>query len=383
MNRREWLIATGATVLAVHPALQALAAAAPERDNTPLSWPPYDKMLVIDGCGGLGRWGGPADRSLDAQTLEDARASGVDAVVLTLAPSGRFWFGDEGYQTTLRELAHWDRQLALHPDHLMQVLTADDLARSAEIGKFGLIYGFQDTSPLGEDLDRIAMYRERGVRVIQLTHNRRNLVGDGCMEPGNAGLSNFGRLVIEGLESQRILVDLSHAGRRTAMESVQASKRPLVFSHTGCAALSDVPRCMPDDILRAMADRGGVAGMIFWPYLRKQGQPTSDDLIRHIEHAIDVCGEDHVGLGTDASVSPVERTPEFEAQNREWVTHMLEIGFFEAGNTPELYTFIPDLNHTRRLETLGALLSRRGHSQTRIAKLMGGNFARVMREVWG
>ncbi|MCD9005709.1 dipeptidase [Luteimonas sp. XNQY3] len=383
MNRRELLIAAGAAAVARCLGPVGAASASRARGNVPLPWPPYADMLVIDGCGGLGRWGGPPDRSLDALTLADARASGVDAVVLTTAPSGRSWFGEAGYQTVLGELAHWDRQLRLHPDRLIGILSADDLARARRERRFGLIYGFQDTSPLGEDLDRIDLYHRRGVRVIQLTHNRRNLVGDGCMEPGNAGLSNFGRQVVAGLNAHRVLVDLSHAGRRTAMEGVLASERPVVFSHTGCAALSDVPRCMPDDVLRAMADRGGVAAIVFWPYLRTLGQPTSEDLIRHIEHAIDVCGEDHVGLGTDATVSAVERTPEFEAQNRQWVEHMLEIGFFEAGNAPELYTFIPDLNHVRRLETLAALLSRRGHSEARIGKILGGNFARVMREVWG
>lgn len=383
MHRREVLIAAGAAAAAgLLAPVAGLAAAGGQRGNVPIRWPAYERMLTIDGCGGLGRWPG-GERSLSAEELEDARQSGVSAVILTTAPSGRFWYGEEGYQTTLAELQHWDRQAALHPDVLTRILTADDLDRAHREQRFGLIYGFQDSSPLGEDPDRIGLFQKRGVRVIQLTHNRRNLVGDGCMEPGNAGISAFGHQVIAGLNAHRILVDVAHAGRRTAMEGILASERPVLISHTGCAALSDVPRCMPDDVLRAMAERGGVAGILFWPYLRELGQPTSDDLIAHIEHAINVCGEDHVGIGTDAAVSAVDRTPEFERQNRAWVEHMIKIEFFERGNKPELYTFIPDLNHVRRLETLGALLSRRGHSEARIAKILGGNFARVMREVWG
>lgn len=380
MNRREWLMAAGAAAAAgvLSPAM-ALAAATGHRENRPIRWQPYDGMLTIDGCGGLGRTDEP-DGTLGPLAVADGVASGVTATVITIAPNGRFWFGEEGYRTTLSQLDSWDRHLRQYPAQLRLIRTQADLLQAKRQRQFGLIYGFQDTSPIGEDLDRIGLFHKRGVRLIQLTHNRRNLVGDGAMEPGNAGISNFGHQLIEALEAQDIVVDLAHAGRRTALEGIQACKRPMLLSHTGCAAISDVPRCMPDEVLRAMADRGGVAGMVFWPYLRRFGQPMAEDLIRHIEHAINVCGEDHVGIGTDAVVSAQERTPEFERSNRQWIDYMVKMGWFEEGN---LYTFLPDLNHVRRLETLGALLSQRGHSDARIGKILGGNFHRVMGEIWG
>jgi membrane dipeptidase len=132
-----------------------------------------------------------------------------------------------------------------------------------------------------------------------------------------------------------------------------------------------------------MADKGGVIGIVFWPYLHRTRQPMAEDLIAHIEHAIKVCGEDHVGLGTDATVSPMPRTPEYEKQNREYIEMLIADGIFEKGRSPELYLFIPDLNHVRRFETIAAKLSRRGHSDARIAKVLGGNFHRVMTGVWG
>ena len=383
MNRREMLATMGAAAL-----MQGLVPAAMAQGGSGLlgadrnvhrRYAPYDGMMVIDGCGGLGR-GDEPDGDLGPLALADGVNSGVTAAIITVAPNGRFWFGEEGYQTTLNKLDYWDRHARRHPSQLHHIRTLADLQHAKQEKKFGLIYGFQDTSPIGEDLDRIPMYQRRGVRVIQLTHNRRNLVGDGAMEAGNAGLSNFGHEVIQGLEANRIVVDIAHGGRRTTLEGIQACKRPMLLSHTGCAAISDVPRCMPDEVLRAMADRGGVAGMVFWPYLTRHGQPMAEDLIGHIEHAINVCGEDHVGIGTDAVVSAMDRTPEYERQTAEWVRHMVEMGWFEQGN---MYTFIPDLNHIRRLETLGALLSQRGHSQERIGKILGGNFHRVMGEIWG
>ena len=109
----------------------------------------------------------------------------------------------------------------------------------------------------------------------------------------------------------------------------------------------------------------------------------AEDVVRHIEHAVKVCGEDHVGIGTDTGVAPIARTPEFEKGNREWVASAVEDGVFDRGRPADLYTSIPDLNTADRFDRLASLLSKRGHSDARIAKILGGNFARVMREVWG
>jgi membrane dipeptidase len=379
ISRRRFLLGSGAAALGTTWLMRpGIAAAA-----TP-TWPPYAKTLAIDAAAGLGRYRKDADgSSFNADELADARETGLSAVVLTLAPTGRFRFRDAAFESTIKAIADWETQIAKHPDTFLAVRRGADLERAQRERKLGLIYGFQETSPLGEDPDRIGLFQRLGVRVIQLTHNRRNLVGDGCMEPGNAGLSEYGQQVIERLNAEKVMVDLAHGGQRTVREAIAASKAPVMISHTGCRALSNLPRNTTDAELRAMADKGGVAGMIFWPYLREQGQPMAADLIRHIEHAIKVCGEDHVGIGTDNTISAAPRTPEFEKDNREFIENLIQDGILTKGRSPELYTFIPELNHIRRFETLGGMLSARGHSDARIAKILGGNFARVMREVWG
>ncbi len=377
MNRREFTFAGSAAAL-----MGALAPASFANANTPLRWAPYANTIAIDLQAGVGKVGSP-DESLNEQELAEIRASGMTAINVTIAPQGAFWFGPEAVETREHQFRLWEDRLTRHPETFMAVRSGADIRRAHKEKRVGVIFGFQDTSPIGEDLSRIDRFYERGVRVIQLTHNRRNLVGDGATEPGNAGLSNFGYAMIEALEARRVMVDLSHGSRRTTMEAIKASKRPPIIGHTGCAALSDLPRNQTDDVLRALADRGGVAGMIFWPYLRKVKQPMAIDLIEHIEHAINVCGEDHVGIGTDATVNEIDRTPQFEAENREMIASMVESGIFEKGRPADLYTFIPDLNHPRRLETLGAMLSARGHSDARIQKVLGGNFARVLSEIWG
>ena len=376
IDRRGVLFGTGAMAGAATIGSRSQAAAL-------AVWPPYERAFVIDGAGGFGRPPGSPDGSLNALELEDARRSGLTAAVVTLAPSGRFRFGAAGFESAVKAVAHWERQIDLHPETLARVRTFADLERARRERRVGVVYTFQETSPIGEDLDRIDLFHALGLRVVQLTHNKRNLVGDGCMEPGDAGLSDFGRAVVERLNARKVIVDVAHGGVRTVREAIAASKAPVLISHTGCRALSDLPRNTPDAELKAMADKGGVAGIIFWPYLRKQGQPMAADLIRHIEHAVNVCGEDHVGLGTDATVSAVDRTPEWEKQNREYVGYMIEDGVYEKDRDPNLVMFIPDLNDVRRFDMLAGMLSKRGHSDARIDKILGGNFARVMREVWG
>lgn len=394
LHRRELLLGAGAAALAAcgpRAAYSPTSSTAPPgltpRPQLP-TWPPFRDTTVIDGASAIylvlpEDMEAKAAAELVAQELASARASGVAAVITTVAPAGRFWLNDGAFEKTKRDLVTWKTRIAEHPNDLMWIGSHADLETAHRERRLGIIFTFQGTEPLGEDLDRIPLYHDLGVRIIQLTHNRHNLVGDGATELGNAGLSNYGRQVVERLNAARIVVDLAHGSQRTMNEGIAASRAPVLISHTGCRALSDLPRNTPDAELRLLADRGGVAGMIFWPYLRKDTQPMAIDLIRHIEHAINVAGEDHVGIGSDTGLTPADRTPEFEKENRAFVADMVEQGIFEKGRPADLYMFIPDLNIANRYELLATMLAARGHSDARIGKLLGGNFARVLREVWG
>ena len=346
-------------------------------------WPAYRQAFAIDAlCGSELFYLPEGDPGVPA-ALDALRRSGMTALVVAPAPQGRYWYTDAAFEKNKADLLAWKAVVRRHPDVLALVETHADLVRARRDGRVGIVFTFQGAEPLGEDAGRIALFRGMGLRVLQLTHNRRNLVGDGCEEPGNAGLSRFGHEVVERLNAERVVVDLSHGSQRTIREAILASKAPVLIGHTGCRALADVPRLVHDAELKLLADRGGVAGIIFWPYLRLQGQQTSADVIRHIEHAVRVCGEDHVGIGTDINLTPVEVTPGYRRDNAEQVRGMIEDGIFEPGRDPDLLLFVPDLNVPDRFAVLAGMLSARGHSDARIAKLLGGNFARVMGEVWG
>ena len=376
-NRREFLAMSTLAAAGVAAGLRGASA------NATPHWKPYRNTIAIDGEGGFSLFF--LDKDDDPSIPKEiaaARECGLSGVFFSVAPNGRFWMNDAAFENTKNFIAKSKAKIAARPETFAQILSVDDLKRANRERKVGLIFRFQGAEPLGEDSDRVPMFRDLGVRVIQLTHNRRNLVGDGCTEPSQAGLSRFGYEVVERLNTEKVVVDLAHGAPQTIADGIKASKAPMLISHTGCRALSDLPRCTSDENLRALANKGGVAGVIFWPYLRTDTQPMAIDVIRHIEHMIDVCGEDHVGIGTDSQVPPVERTAQFEKDNREWIKGAKEDGIFDKSRPDDLYTFIPDLNMANRFEVLAAMLSQRKHSDARIAKILGGNFARVLGEVW-
>ncbi|ROP80247.1 membrane dipeptidase [Stenotrophomonas rhizophila] len=345
-------------------------------------WPGYRRATVIDALSG-----GPLDTKervdyapLSARSLADARTSGLTACTITVSGVGSYL---NDYALTMRNIAYWNEQRALHEDALSLVLAGADLVDAKRSGRLGLIYGFQDSTPFGEDIERFDTFHGLGVRIYQLTYNRRNLVGDGCLEPANAGLSRFGRELIEKIDTGQGLIDLSHAGQRTTLDAIAASRHPVTISHTGCAALADNPRNKTDEELRQLAGRGGVAGIYLMPFLREQGQPMAEDLIRHIEHAIQVCGEEHVCLGTDGMISSIDLTPEYRERLRGVVEERIKLGISAPGESADVVTFLPDLNQPDRFDRLAFLLSRRGHSDARIEKILGSNFARVFMDVCG
>lgn len=338
----------------------------------------YVHAAVIDALGSPGE-SDATDVPLSARALDDVRASGLTAVNLTVSGVGSY---EKDYDATIRNIAFWNAQIAAHPDVLLLVRGSADIDTAKRSARLGLIYGFQDATPIAADLARVDTFAELGVRVFQLTYNRRNLVGDGCLEPGNAGLSTFGAALVERLNERQLLIDLAHGGERTTRDAIAASKAPLAISHTGCAALAPLPRNKTDAELKALADKGGVAGIYLMPFLRSEGQPTAEDLLRHIEHAVNICGEEHVGIGTDGGISAIKFNAQYRKKFAAEVAARRAHGISAPGERADVYTFLPDLNRVDRFARIGALLAKRGHSDARIAKILGGNFARLFDIVW-
>jgi membrane dipeptidase len=368
-----------AASLALAPALRARFASIATLGE-PGDWDGYRKAIVIDALASPGPFNVPdaLDAPLSAEMLANVRASGITAVNLTLTGSG-----DDPFERAFDAMAYWERELDAHPDLLVKVKTVGDIKTAKAKGQLGLIYGFQDATMLGEDVRRVDLFHRFGVRIIQLTYNRRNLLGDGCLEEANAGLSGFGRAVVDRMNATGVVVDLGHCGQRTTADAIAFSKKPVAISHSGCSAVATNPRSKRDEELRAMADKGGVVGIYMMPFLRTTGQPMADDMIRHIEHAIQVCGEDHVGIGSDLSITPHTVTAEYAKRHRTFVEQRRRAGISAPGEDPEVFLFIPDLNSPRRIEMIAERLLARKHGSARVEKIVGGNFDRLFSEVWG
>jgi membrane dipeptidase len=312
--------------------------------------------------------------------LADAHASGVTAMNVTIG----YVFGDgEPFEDTVRAVGQWDVLIAEHAPDLLKVLTTEDI-RSAKSGKrIGVILGFQNAAMMGSHASRVDIFADLGVRVIQLTYNGANALGGGALAPPGSGLTAFGHEVVERLNAKRVIVDLAHSGREICLDAARASRQPIAISHTGCRALCDLPRNKSDEELRLVASKGGFVGIYFMPFLTTGRNATGDDVVAHIEHAIQVCGEDHVGIGTDGPFTPIDDLKAFRKSLAEEVAVRRAMGVSAPGERPDIFPFVVDMRGPDQLRQLADKLGRRGHSASRIEKLLGQNFVRYAREIWG
>jgi membrane dipeptidase len=312
------------------------------------------------------------------QVADAAAQRRVDVVSMTIAEPGS---GPNRFAEAIMAIAEWDRLIAENPLALRRIRGAADLD-SAGDGRIGVIYNFQDTTALEGDASRVRLFKTLGVPVIQLTYNKRNLAGDGCLERANAGLSDFGREVIAAMNSEHVLLDLSHSGQRTIAEGIAASNAPCAITHSGCRALVDFPRNTHDVEMRALADKGGVFGLYLMPFLRPSGQAQREDLLRHLDHAVNVCGEDHIGIGTDGSVRGRVVDDAARQRQREFFERRRGLGIAAPGEAADVFNHVEGYNDVGRFDQMALDLSARGWSGARIDKVLGGNFARLFREVW-
>ena len=350
---------------------------------------PDTDMIIVNALGGLSNPNAtPADaeageskrRPFEPLVIADARASGVTAINCTI---GYVAGNMEPFEHSIKEIGLWDSRLRRHPDDLLKVLTAADILRAKAENKIGIIYGFQNAAMMGDKAERADIFADLGVRVVQLTYNPANQIGDGSMAPGNRGLTPFGREVVERLNGNRVMVDLSHSGERTCLEAARVSKQPISINHTGCRTLTDLPRNKTDEELRLVASRGGFVGIYFMPFLNPRSVATAEDVVAHVDHAVRICGEDHVGIGTDGGITGVDDMAAYRARIAKEIADRRKAGIGAKGENPDTLPFVADLQGPTQFRELADRLRRRGYKERMIEKILGRNFLTYAREVWG
>ena len=322
----------------------------------------YDEAIVIDGLN-VSNWNSPA-------VYDSLSAGGVTAINATIA----IW---EGYPETLDHIATWLGRFRELSDKLLQVRSVDDIRLTKQRGKAGVILGWQNASPIGNRLDRLELFYSLGVRIIQLTYNERNLLGNGCYERTDGGLSHFGVQAVREMNRLGILIDLSHVGEPTMRDAIEVSDKPVACTHANARAHFDHVRNKTDDVLRRIAEKGGVIGANAFPLFLPAGfESTVEDFVDVIEDLINRVGIDHVGIGTDYTQ---DQPPEFF----EWLFML------QGTKHRDAYRPLPDpLLHPRDIETpdklpnLAVALLRRGQSEVNIRKILGGNWLRLLQQVW-
>jgi len=319
----------------------------------------YDDAVLIDGL---------VIANFSRAIFEDMVKGGITAANCTCC----VW---HDFRATMANIAQWKRWFVEHDDLILQVHSTADIQRAKAEDKVGIILGWQNTSGIDNDVDNLALFRDLGVRVMQLTYNSQNLVGSGCWESRDGGLSDFGRHVVDEMNRLGILVDLSHVGPVTSDDAIKHSKVPVAYTHC-CPMLKQHARNKTDDQLKTIADAGGFVGFAsYTPFLPKGEDSTVDDCVAAMDYLINIVGEANAGIGTD------------------WVQDQ-HIGFFnylssdkgKGRSTSIPHKKVPDM--PKGLETLGDFrnfipaMERAGWSEGRIRGVLGENWLRFLGEVW-
>jgi membrane dipeptidase len=342
---------------------------------------PHHNRIVIDGQGSIADPYSPDGVTrASKRAIDELRASGLTACSMTVNDVGN---DPKAFEGTIQEIAKLDQYISDNQDIYIKAGSAADILRAKREAKLAIIYNTQDTSLIGADLDRIGLLKGLGVRIVELTYNNRNLSGDGCLEPGNGGVSRLGMATIERIEHEGLLLDLSHSGQRTVAEALSAAQRPPTISHTGCRALCDNPRNQWDAELRAVADKGGVVGIYWMPFLVPNGRPTGADLLRHIEHAVKLCGEDHVAIGTDGIIYKTVIDAARREQQRKFFERRRQRGIAAPGEGPDIFNIVEEWDTHLRFHFLADGMARLGWKEPRISKILGGNLLRLYWDIWG
>ncbi len=304
------------------------------------------------------------------------RQGGATAILPTV--TGRIGNALSGFG----EIGGWHRYVRERDDAVI-VRRAADIEQAKRDGKMGLVLHCQGTAIFEDRLDLVDAYAEAGLRVVQLCYNVANSFGDGASVDDDRGLSPFGHDLVARLNAIRLLVDCSHTGERTSRDAVAASTAPVIISHANARGLRDNRRNVSDDLIRAVADNGGVVGTVGYPaFLVAEGQASLDQFIDDIAYKADLVGIDHTGLGIDYYEGQ-HHVADLESAKEKYAERLAEGTWDPRDYPPPPYVFPEGIETPKTLPNLTRRLVERGFSETDIRKVLGGNWLRVFAAVWG
>jgi membrane dipeptidase len=312
---------------------------------------------------------------------EEALAGGIHAINLTVVHPL------SGLTQAMDEIAAWTRRATEADSQWHLVRTTQDIVEAKAKGRLGLIMGWQNTLPIEDRIDRIALFQQLGVRIMQLTYNSANLIGDGCLERRDAGLTEFGRQVIAEMNVAGMAIDLSHCGEKVALDAAEITSKPLLLTHANAKAVFARPRNKSDKVIQAVTQTGGVIGLSthgFMNWTSNPAQPPNlEGFVANVKYVRDLVGIDHIGIGTDhATVGDPTAADSFLAMSKEKFAGTA--GDFVSAFGNKLENRYPKETPTpREYQRILQALSQHGFTSGEIDKIAGGNFLRAFRVIWG
>ena len=302
------------------------------------------------------------------------REGGVDAIHVTIAYH-------ENFRETVLNFEQWNRWFEQYPDLIMKGQQASDIDKARETGCTAVFFGFQNPSPIEDDIGLVEIVYTLGARFMQLTYNNQSLLATGCYEDYDAGLTRMGRQVIREMNRVGLVVDMSHSGDKSTIEAASYSDRPIAITHANPYEWSPALRNKKDDVIRAVTENGGMFGFSIYPHhLKDKSECTLESFCEMIARAADKYGVKHLGIGTDLCQDQPDSIVEWMRVGR-WTK---EIDYGEGSPAmpgfPPMPQWFEDNRHFGNIETgLRAV----GMSDTDVAAIMGGNWYRFFAENFG
>ncbi len=368
MNRRSLLAALLALPVSAGFANAANAASGYSRHALNL----VRRTLVIDMLAPLKLDYTPDDyaETLSPTAVAEFKSSGVTGFNNSTGISG-----PDAYAEVLRYMAGWNGFIAAQADDFLLVRRAQDLDRAKASGKIAVIMGLQNSEHFRTPADVAAFYG-LGQRVSQLTYNSQNLIGSGSTDRVDGGISDFGAAIIKAMNEAGMLIDVSHCGDRTTLDAIEISKTPIAITHTNCRSLvRGHPRLKTDEAIQKCAAKGGVIGISGVRNFVKADEPTTvEHIVDHIDHVVKLSGPDHVGIGSDLDLHGRDGM----GADRKAMLRSAYKGSYAFRDKLDTDGF----DHPRRIFDLTDALIRRGYADNHIQSILGGNFRRLLGQIW-
>lgn len=327
---------------------------------------------------------------------EDVSRSGLSAFISDVS-AGEILKDEDGtsryfrsFEACTRSIVAMRRKLRQEGRSMFLATRGSQAAEAFRSGKTAVYFQFQGCEPIGEDLSRLDLFYELGLRVLQITHHFNNPFGGGALEKNPIGLTKLGFEGVERMSELGIIPDLSHASDPTSLDVLRHSRKPVVLSHGGARALVRNARCAPDEVIRGVAESGGVMGifmMTFW--LTEDPKPEAEHYIRQLRHVIQLGGIDSVGIANDYPMEGQTQLASIGNDNAEgvksyypWWKSMAQRELLGFDRLPQ-HVVIPEFNDIRRMFSIHRALEQAGFKAAEREKIMGGNWIRVLTESLG